>query len=95
LPIARVDAFGRFRFSQDHHFKPKQPQEFLSAVKSEVIMAEHESERTWKDLADEVAHENDPDKLSALLSELNRLLVAQERRKVLQRLGRKPPTAAA
>jgi hypothetical protein len=60
-------------------------------------MAEHEKierERTRKDLADEVAHENDPDRLSALVSELNRMLVAEERRKVLERLGRKPPTAA-
>jgi hypothetical protein len=53
--------------------------------------------RTWQEVANEVAHESDSRRLCALISELNALLVAEERRKVIQRLERKrdvPKSAA-
>ena len=45
--------------------------------------------RTWQEIANEVTHESDPRRLSALISELNALVFAEERRKVIQRLERK------
>lgn len=44
---------------------------------------------TWQEIAKEVARESDPRKLSALISKLNALMFAEERRKVIQRLERK------
>jgi hypothetical protein len=43
--------------------------------------------RTWQDVANEVAHESDSRRLSTLISELNTLLLAEERQKVIQRFG--------
>jgi hypothetical protein len=50
----------------------------------------------WQDIAREVTQEKDPVKLLELTKELNDAMVAEEREKVLIRLGRKlrpkPPT---
>ena len=53
--------------------------------------------RILKELANEVARERDPLKLSALLTELNALLVTEERRRVLERFERRSnaPKSAA
>jgi hypothetical protein len=51
--------------------------------------------RTWRQVANELTYEQDVAKLAALADELNRLLLEEERRKVSQRLGRKPNEKAA
>ena len=43
--------------------------------------------RTWQEVTEALSHEHDPLKLHALIKELNHLLLEEERRKVMQRLG--------
>ncbi|PYX28105.1 MAG: hypothetical protein DMG80_17255 [Acidobacteria bacterium] len=50
-------------------------------------------QRTWQDIEHEIEQEPDVKKMLKLTAELNNALLEEERRKVLQRLGRIPPAA--